>query len=69
MLYSTSAQNISNHLKAFSVFYGTRVCQKEYGRVKKLDTRKDGYPEMNGGSFYPVSVGVRNGEGNMLRRE
>ena len=38
--------------------------------VKESDTRRDGYPEdMNSGSLYPTSMGVRKGEGDTLGRE
>ena len=38
--------------------------------MKEPDARRDEYPEdMNSGSLYLASVGVRNGEGGMLVRE
>ena len=38
--------------------------------MKESDAPRDGYPEdMNSGSLYLASIGVRTGEGDMLRIE
>ena len=48
------------------------ICRKVIlvWRVEESDTQRDRYPEdMNSGSPYLASMGVRNGEGEMLGRE
>ena len=43
---------------------------KQCGKVKESDVRRDGYPEdMNSGSLYLASMGVRKEEGDVLGRE